>query len=63
MATSAFIHSEEYKVTYIWECEYRKLIGENSEMRMFVNEKLLTFFKCHPNHFTEDKIDRKSVKW
>ena len=51
-----FIRSQGYEVNYIWECEYRELLKNNSQIREFVRERSPTFYKNNPNEVTEDKI-------
>ena len=51
-----YIRSHNYKINVIWECEYRKELRKNDDMKKFINESLPVFYKKKPKCVTQDEI-------
>ena len=50
------MESKGYKVHTIWECEFKKLLTENDDLKQFVRNRKPTFYRKFPSSCTESDI-------
>ena len=56
LAKVAFMESKGYSVNTIWECEFKKLLKENDDLKRFVTNRKPTFYRKFPSSCTESDI-------
>ena len=56
LAKICFMESKGYTVHTIWECEFKKQLKENDDLKLFVKNRKPTFYRKFPSSCTESDI-------
>lgn len=51
-----YLESQGYEVISVWECEFRKQVNANAEMRDFINSRYPLFYQKNKGQVTESQI-------
>ena len=52
----AFLRSQNYRIEYIWESDYRDMLRNNPDMKLFIDDSHPVFYKKNPYQVTQEQI-------